>query len=132
MKKVMLVVLMTVSMGAHALDNKLGARSGNVSFGGIQVKLTVDPSQSSFQIGESKFISKVKKTKNGRVMTASRRVGIMTWEETLTATIFLDGGDGGNLEDYQEYNCTDVRITIVRTKDDGSREILKNECAFLD
>ena len=96
------------------------------------MKVIVDTEAGIFKIGESKFKSAVIKTKNGRIMTSSKRVGIMTRNETLTATIFLDGGDGGNIYGYQDYNCDDVRIMIVRVKDDGAtRTIIKNECAFL-
>ncbi len=106
-------------------------RSGQVSFGGIQVKVIVDSDKGVFKIGESEFRSSVINTKNGRVMTNSQKVGIQTWDETLTATLFLDGGDGGNIEGFQEYKCEDLRISIVRTKSDGSHTVVKNECAFL-
>lgn len=128
MKQFLFFIAMSMaSLSAHAT-----VRSGNTSFGGIQVKVAVDETQGYFQIGESRFSSAVTSVNGKRVMQGSSRVGIMTWDETLTATIFLDGGDGGNIQGFQEYPCTDIRITIVRVKDDGTRTILKNECGFLN
>lgn len=127
MKGVILSVLFLLSGAvAHA-----GERSGNVSFGGISVRVVVDPERELFQVGESKFRSPVHMTPQGRVMEGSDRVGINLEYETLIAMIFLDGGDGGNIEGYQEYPCSDVRVTILRFKSNGDRIVVKNECTFL-
>lgn len=124
MKNLLVIFALLASGTAQAK-----VRSGNVSFGGLQVKVTVDTARGVFQIGESLFQSAVQLSSAGRFMNASKRVGIMTWDETLSASIFIDGGTGG---DPSEFNCENARIKIIRTDDSGHVTELKNECAYLN
>jgi hypothetical protein len=124
MKNLFVILAILASGTAQAKS-----RSGNVSFGGLQVKVSVDSDHGVFQIGESLFQSEVRLSGGGRFMTASKRVGIMTWIETLSATIFIDGGTGG---DPREYKCENARIKIIRTDDQGHVTELKNECAYFN
>ncbi len=115
-----------------ALNLEAKPRTGVVSFEGVMVRVTVDEEGQAFKIGESEFKSPVRPTPEGRVMAGSRRVGIMTWDETLFAVLFLDGGKGNLPNSEYEYSCSDIRVSIFRIKDDGTRTIVKNECAFLN
>jgi hypothetical protein len=105
-------------------------RTGNVSFSGIQVRVILDEENQTFQIGESKFKAAAQVGSKGLSLVGdTKKVGINTWDEKLTATIWPRGGNGG---DPLEYNCENSRITIIRARSDGKVTVVKNECAYLE
>jgi hypothetical protein len=128
MKSRFIAAVLFLTMGTSTFA-QAAARTGVVSFGGIQVRVTFDPTKNFLQIGESVYQTKIDFTMVGQPLVASKRVGIMTWNETLQVRLFPNGGYAGGLSSFP---CENSFLEITRTDDKGHVTELKAECAYLE
>ena len=141
MRKLVLSVfamaIYTIGAGANGVERI--AKSGNISFGGIQVKVALDESRSLFKVGESKFASTPIFQNGNLIYSAQKQVGISLGNETLTSTLYVQGENGNptdfacpGLDRTQFPDITNARIVIKRTDSNRSEVILNDNCLFLE